>query len=304
VNVPNGHLDEMNSARVEPPAQSLPSAARIARDTAWNFEQWLRALLQPPRANYQRPSALAVAAVIATLFVVMASMFLIDARAIDWARHEPNWLRDLFERITDFGLSGWLLFPLGFLLLVLAALNAPELTRLTQDVLAALAARFGFLFLAIGIPGLFVTIAKRLIGRARPYVGGHIDPFAYMPFAWRPEYASMPSGHATTSVAAALAIGAIWPRARILMWLYAVTIMVSRVAVLAHHVSDVIAGALVAAVGVSLIRWWFAARRLVFEPRDLQASPAPSRRRTARALREAISGLSRKNLIRNRFSSN
>jgi membrane-associated phospholipid phosphatase len=289
VNVPNGDFDKVNSTRPEPPARSLLVAARLARNTAWNFERWLRALMQPPRANYVRPSALAVAAVIAALFVVVASMFLIDAKAVDWARHEPNWVRELFERITDFGLSGWFLFPLGFFLLGLAALIAPELTRVSQGVLVALAARFGFLFLAIGLPGLFVTIVKRLIGRARPYVGGHIDPFAYMPFVWRPEYASMPSGHATTSVAAALAIGAIWPRTRVVMWLYAVTIMVSRVAVLAHHVSDVIAGALVATVGVTLIRRWFAARRLVFHPKDLWASPAPSMRRTATALREAVS---------------
>jgi membrane-associated phospholipid phosphatase len=262
--------------------------ARLARNAAWNFEQWFRALARPPRAKYARPSALAAAAVVVTLVVVVASMFLIDAKAVDWARHEPSWVRDLFERITDFGLSGWFLFPLGFLLLILAALNAPELTRLTQGVLAMLAVRFGFLFLAIGLPGLFVTIVKRLIGRARPYIGGHIDPFAYMPLVWRPEYASMPSGHATTAVAAAFAIGAIWPRTRLVMWLYAVTIMVSRVAVLAHHVSDVIAGALVAAVGVYLIRRWFAGRRLVFHPGDLQACSAPSPRRITTALREAV----------------
>jgi membrane-associated phospholipid phosphatase len=278
----------MNATRAESSARSLPMAMRLARNATWNFEQWFRALARPPRAKYAWPSALAAAAVVVTLVVVVASMFLIDATAVDWARHEPNWVRDLFERITDFGLSGWFLFPLGFLLLTLAALNAPELTRLTQGVLAMLAARGGFLFLAIGLPGLFVTIVKRLIGRARPYVGGHIDPFAYRPFVWRPEYASMPSGHATTAVAAALAIGAIWPRTRLVMWLYAVIIMVSRVAVLAHHVSDVIAGALVAAVGVYLIRRWFAARRLVFRPRGLQACPAPSPRRIATALREAV----------------
>jgi len=147
------------------------------------------------------------------------------------------------------------------------------------------------LFLAIGLPGLFVTIVKRLIGRARPYVGGHEDPFAYNPFIWRPEYASMPSGHATTSVAAAIAIGAIWPRTRIIMWLYAATIMFSRIVVLAHHVSDVIAGALVATVGVYLIRRLFAARQVVFEPKNLRASSGPSWQRIKAASREALRAL-------------
>ena len=135
------------------------------------------------------------------------------------------------RHITNFGLSGWFLIPFAAIVLCLAAVISPALSRRSQGVLTALAARFGFLFLAIGVPGLFVAIVKRLIGRARPYVGGggHDDPFLYMPFVWRPEYASMPSGHATTAVSAAIAIGAIWPRTRFVMWLYALIIMVSRV---------------------------------------------------------------------------
>ncbi len=64
-----------------------------------------------------------------------------------------------------------------------------------------------------------------------------------------PDYASLPSGHATTAFAALVAIGAIWPQARALMWIYAVLIALSRVIVTAHHPSDVIAGAIVGAVG-------------------------------------------------------
>ena len=78
-------------------------------------------------------------------------------------------MRDVFEKITDFGLSGWFLFPLRLLRAVaLAAIISPALSMMSRGVLLALAARFGFLFLAIGLPGLFVTIVKRLIGRARP----------------------------------------------------------------------------------------------------------------------------------------
>jgi undecaprenyl-diphosphatase len=155
-------------------------------------------------------------------------------------------------------------------------------------VLAALIVRFGFLFLAIGVPGLFVTIVKRLIGRARPNVGSPDDPFVYMPFGWEPEYASMPSGHATTAASAAIAIGAIWPRSRGVMWLYALVIMFSRVVVLAHHPSDVIAGAVVGAVGALGVRRWFAARRLLFSAADLRAFPGPSFKRIKAALREAV----------------
>jgi undecaprenyl-diphosphatase len=98
----------------------------------------------------------------------------------------------------------------------------------------------------------------------------------------------MPSGHATTAVAAAIAIGGIWPRTRIVMWLYAAAIVFSRVAVLAHHPSDVIAGALVALLGTHLLRRWFAARGLVFRATDLGAKPAPSFGRVAAVLRQAL----------------
>ena len=45
---------------------------------------------------------------------------------------------------------------------------------------------------------LFVAIVKRFIGRVRPSSAG---PFAYEPFHWRPDFASLPSGHTTTAFA-------------------------------------------------------------------------------------------------------
>jgi undecaprenyl-diphosphatase len=249
-----------------------------------NFAVAVVALTRPPRAKLPAPPRRAIAAFLLICAAAIASMFLLDRTASEWARHLPGWFIEAFEQITDFGLSGWFLYPLGFILLCIAAAAAPAAPRFAQGVFAALGARFGFLFVAIAAPGLFTAIIKRLIGRARPFVGGHDDPFLYKPLIWQPAYASMPSGHATNAVAAAVAIGAMWPRARPLLWLYALTIMFSRVVVVAHHPSDVLAGALVGAIGALMIRRLFAERRLAFSPRDLQPYPWPSWRRIKAAV--------------------
>jgi membrane-associated phospholipid phosphatase len=264
-------------------------AAAVAQRIPANLLRWVVTLVRPPRVRLRyRPTSFWLATAL-TIAVILASMFFLDTVASDWARHLPPQWTQAADQVSNFGLSGWFLYPLGIVLLALAAVMTSSLPRLTQAVLAALVARFGFLFVAIGLPGLFATIVKRLIGRARPYVGAQDDPFAYMPFIWRPEYASMPSGHAVTATAAAFAIGAIWPRSRVVMWLYAAIIMFARVALNVHHPSDVIAGALVGVVGALLIRNFFAARRLVFSPADLAPYPWPSFKRIKATVRNAVS---------------
>jgi undecaprenyl-diphosphatase len=158
-------------------------------------------------------------------------------------------------------------------------------------VLAAIAVRLGFLFLAIGLPGLVFTIAKRLIGRARPFVEGSADPLVYRPLGWNVEYASLPSGHAVDAFAAAMAIGVLWPRMRPLMWTYAVVIAVSRVVLTAHFPSDVMVGAIVGVVGALLVRDWYAARGLAFVlGRDgvVRPLPGPSLARIKRVARQLV----------------
>lgn len=265
-------------------------AAALGLNLIGNVARWFAVLARAPRARMPSVSERAIVAVVLAFAGSIALMFFVDRAAVDWARHLPRGFEGAFEQITNAGESGWFLVPFGSIVLVLAALTSPELPRMTQGVLGALAARFGFLFLATGAPGLFATIVKRLIGRARPYVDLGGSPFTYMPFAWRSEYASLPSGHATTAGAVAFAIGAIWPRSRPVMWLYVLAIMFSRVVVMAHHPSDVVAGVLVGAVGAAWLRRLFAARRLVFSPHDLTAYPGPSLRRTVGALREAFRG--------------
>jgi undecaprenyl-diphosphatase len=224
------------------------------------------------------PAARVALALVAAAVAIGAAMLVLDGWALGAQKRIPIWVIDLFNEITDYGRSGWFLWPSGILIIALAVLAATA-QRFARLTIVSLIVRLEFIFIAIALPGLFVTIVKRLIGRVRPSVVG---PFAYVPFSWRPDYASMPSGHATTAFAVAVTIGAVWPRARPLLWLYALVIAASRVIIAAHYPSDVIAGACVGGFGAILIRNYFAARHLGFVAgRDgtVHALPGPSLRR-------------------------
>lgn len=256
----------------------------------------LQALLgRPPRAGtrpaWRAPWRLALVG-LAAMVLIAGSMVLFDRAAIVAVTGRPLWVAVLFGFLTDFGTSDWILVPVGTVLLIIAALASPAAAPISRLVLAALAVRLGFVFTAIALPGLFTTVVKRLIGRARPFIGGDADPFHFLPFSWRPDYASLPSGHATNVFAALVAIGLVWPRLRAPLLVYALVIAASRVIVLAHHPSDVIAGAVVGIGGALLVRDWWAARRLGFAidaKGNVHALPGPPLRRLKAVARSLLS---------------
>ena len=268
---------------------SQPAAVR--RTIAHLFA-WIALIGRPPRRRTRRGrfrpgGSAAIGALLAVVMVGTAMVFL-DAVAFAAQGQLPTLMVDVFNEITDYGKSGWFLWPSGVLILVLAAVARPALGRVSNLVIVSLAVRLEFLFLAVAGPGLLVTVCKRLIGRVRP---SELGPFAYEPFSWRAEYAGLPSGHGTTAFAAAIAIGALWPRVRPLMWLYAVIIALSRVIIGAHYPSDVIAGAFVGTVGALLVRNFFAARGRGFAVRPNEAVcalPGPSLRRIKRVVGRII----------------
>ncbi len=250
-------------------------------------------LFRPARINPRQPwlpaprqLAIAVAVVIA---VFLFGMLLIDAPVTSAVPRLPRWLISAFDWFTDFGKSAWLLWPLGIVFLALAAL--PRLSHVSQRVLAAVMVRVGFLFVAIALPGLFASIIKNMIGRARPGVGGSLNPSLFDPFHWAPAYAGLPSGHATTAFAALAAFGMLWPRARTALLIFALLIAASRIIVTAHYVTDVASGALVGIIGVLLVRRYFALRRLGFSVAPdgaLHQFPGPSLRRIKSVARELL----------------
>jgi membrane-associated phospholipid phosphatase len=269
--------------------QDLPATG--LRRVAGNLGVWFALVVRPRRvvgARLVPLTARLACGGLAAIVLVTLAMLAFDFRAMTFAHTLPLWVIDTFNEITDFGQGGWFLIPIGTFIVLAAILATPAAGRISNLVIVSLIVRLEFVFLAVALPGLTVTIVKRLIGRVRP---SDLGPFAYMPWSWQPAYASMPSGHATTACAAAVAIGAVWPKARVPMWIFAVVIALSRVVITAHYVSDVIAAGFVGAFGAILVRNWFAARRLGFvaEPDGtVRALPGPSRRRLKAVARRLI----------------
>jgi membrane-associated phospholipid phosphatase len=144
------------------------------------------------------------------------------------------------------------------------ALVAAALHGTRRALLLGFGTRLQYVFLSVAASVFMAEILKFIIGRGRPFVGGKANPFNFVPFQGSEAYFSLPSAHAVTAFALAFAVSALWPRLRVFMFTYAIVIVLTRLVLLAHHPSDVTAGALVGMVGAMAVRYWFAARRLAF----------------------------------------
>jgi membrane-associated phospholipid phosphatase len=194
---------------------------------------------------------------------IIALMFVLDGWEIGQMpkRGTPSlwWMRIL----TDFGKDEYVLAALGGLLIAVAVI-APAFSGIRRSLWLGLGTRLQFLFCAVLVPSLISEVIKWSVGRGRPFVGGEGSVFHFSHFAGTPAYSSFPSGHATCAFALAFAVSALWPKARAVMLVYALVICATRLVLLAHHPSDVVAGALVGVIGAMFVRYWFAARRLGF----------------------------------------
>jgi len=236
--------------------------SRLGSQVWRSLAQLVRAPSHSRRAEAARRVARHVLWLVAGLgMAIIALMYLLDAWEIARMpkRGTPSlwWVRV----ITDFGKDEYVLTALAALMILIAILS-PALHGIRRFLLLRLGTRVQFLFVAVLVPNLVADLFKWGVGRGRPFVGG--DVFNFSHFAGTPAYSSFPSGHATTAFALAFAVAAIWPAARSAMIVYALIIAATRLVLLAHHPSDVVAGALVGVIGAMFVRYWFAARRLGF----------------------------------------
>ena len=226
--------------------------------------QLVRSPSHSRRAEAARRSARHVVLLTAILgAAIIAMMYLLDAQEIGWMPKRGTPSLWPIRILTDFGKSAYVLWALAGLLFVVAV-AAPALQGISRALLLGLATRLQFLFFAVLVPAFVGEVLKWTVGRGRPFVGGEGNVFNFRHFGGTEAFASFPSGHANTAFALAFAVSALWPQARPVMMVYAIAIALSRLVLLAHHPSDVVAGALVGVIGAMAVRYWFAARRLGF----------------------------------------
>ena len=207
---------------------------------------------------------LAGMATLLTLVAIAVSGAEFDVAGRAWAAGLPLGVVKVFAEITRLGDSGYV-----FALTVLVGLGAV----LTRDRgrgpridagLTQLAARAMFLFVVAAGSGIASQVLKHLFGRARPQLYDVVGPLHFDVFSFYAKYASFPSGHTVTAFAMALAIYYLAPRAGLPLFVVAVLVGVSRVAIGSHYVSDVLAGAALGLGSAMVARREFCARKIVF----------------------------------------
>jgi membrane-associated phospholipid phosphatase len=119
-----------------------------------------------------------------------------------------------------------------------------------------------FVFLSISFSGILVLITKFVLGRYRPRMFLEEQLYGFNFFQLKGKLTSFPSGHASTIVALMLALYFISPKYRVIYFAIALVIVISRVLVCHHYLTDVIFGSYLAVVTTVWLRHFMEVRGL------------------------------------------
>ena len=177
----------------------------------------------------------------------------LDLAVFQWLRvHDHPLLDVLLAGVSDIARAGAVWMGLAFLVAFLSPARWPRVVQL---------------LLALGI-AVVVTdhIAKPYFDRQRPFE----HDAATRVYGYRPTTRSLPSGHAVNAVVGAYTLARIMPEARIVFWLLAALVSLSRVYLGVHYPTDVIVGAI---LGLAIAKFVVGGTEWR-HPRDLNATTA------------------------------
>ncbi len=216
----------------------------------------------PPenRAFLERPIVIIAIFLALSLLVMWTADYPLGV----WMKSFPQQLRGTAKWISSLG-TGLLVLSFSGAMLIFAILApARKLRKSMRKGADLIATGAAFVFLAVAGGGIVDSLAKNIIGRARPELLQTDGAFTFRPFAFHADFASFPSGHSATAGAMAMSLALVFPRLRPVFIPVGVLICLSRQWVGAHWASDTLMGW---GVGVAFALWLahaFARRHLLF----------------------------------------
>lgn len=177
--------------------------------------------------------------------------------ALFFHSRDPD-LRALFEFTGRLGLTYGYLTIFGLAFVILHWGGALPRLRPVARPMRVVSAIPAFLFLSITASGIAVDLLKFIFGRLRPKLLFNSGAYDFTWLGMRSDHWSFPSGHSATIVALMTALWCLWPRHLLFYVLVAIVVSLSRVAVGAHYLSDILAGAFVAVLATQGMALTFA----------------------------------------------
>ncbi len=115
----------------------------------------------------------------------------------------------------------------------------------------------GYFIVTVALTGSAALLIKMIFARYRPTLLFEESLYGFHLFHYQLPYLSFPSGHATTCMAVAGALGRLFPRWFRLLCAAGIVLSFGRAITTQHYLSDVIAGAWLGYAGSALTWHWF-----------------------------------------------
>ncbi len=195
---------------------------------------------------------------------VYALYLVADPLFLSMLRDRDPVTMNIFEVVTRLGQSAWVLYLAGAIVLAISFFPANRLKRRRRVQIHDLLLVSYFVFTSVAFSGLIANLAKNLIGRARPEFTPEGMVWFSKPFGDNYDFASFPSGHATTAGALLMALILLAPRFRVFFLIAGIWIAISRPVLGVHFPSDILAGMALGAGFTWIYARSFARKRLLF----------------------------------------
>jgi undecaprenyl-diphosphatase len=224
----------------------------------WLRRQDLRFRVLP----YDTLQLLNALALFATAIAILVAV--LDPLLVPWQQHLSPRLVAFFRHVTRFGKSDWILIGSGLFVLAMIALDSRALRARFRVRRALRTVAAFYVFATVASAGIIANLAKYAIGRGRPKFFVDSGTVSFDFFSGDSGWASFPSGHATTAMALGVTLALLFPRLR---WIFLCTgfwIAASRLFLLQHYPSDMLAGCLLGGTTAWIFARVLARHRLIF----------------------------------------